>query len=105
MVSTNNKPLALHFDRILGADRNGTTSLFAVIGQYYPPHRATESLDILKRIDAEMPKGPDARLVMDKLCDPQDAEDQGLARTPPVTQTTTSWINEVERWFAALTRK
>lgn len=50
--------------------RNGTTSLFAaldvatgaVIGQCYKRHRATKFLDFLKRIDAE---------------------DQGLARTPP----------------------
>lgn len=53
--------------------RNGTASLFAaldvatgaVIGQCYKRHRATEFLDFLKRIDAEMPKGPDVRLVMD----------------------------------------
>ena len=53
--------------------RNGTTSLFAaldiatgaVIGKCYKRHRATEFLDFLKRIDAEMPKGPDVHLVMD----------------------------------------
>ena len=53
--------------------RNGTTSLFAaldiatgaVIGKCYKRHRATEFLDFLKRIDAEMPEGPDVHLVMD----------------------------------------
>lgn len=47
--------------------RNGTTSLFAaldvatgaVIGECYKRHRATEFLDILKRIDAAMPEGPE----------------------------------------------
>jgi hypothetical protein len=53
--------------------RNGTTSLFAaldvatgaVISQCYKRHRASEFLDFLKRIDAEIPKGPDVHLVMD----------------------------------------
>jgi putative transposase len=53
--------------------RHGTTSLFAaldiatgaVIGKCYKRHRATEFLDFLKRIDAEMPNGPDVHLVMD----------------------------------------
>jgi transposase len=53
--------------------RNGTTSLFAaldiatgaVIGKCYKRHRATEFLDFLKRIDAQMPDGPDVHLVMD----------------------------------------
>src|SRR3546814_6280561 len=53
--------------------RNGTTSLFAaldiatgaVIGKCYKRHRATEFLDFLRRIDAQMPKGPDVHLVMD----------------------------------------
>ena len=36
-----------------------------MIGKCYKRHRATEFLDFLKRIDAEMPKGPDVHLVMD----------------------------------------
>lgn len=67
--------------------RNGTTALFAaldiatgaVIGHCYKRHRATQFLDFLKRIDAEMPNGPDVHLVMDNY--------------------------QVERWFAELTRK
>jgi hypothetical protein len=45
-----------------------------------------------------------------QLCDAQDADDQGLARTSPAlacslhTNTAPS-INQVERWFAELTRK
>ena len=53
--------------------RNGTTSLFAaldsatgaVIGKCYKRNRATEFLDVLKKIDAAMPEGPDVHLVMD----------------------------------------
>jgi putative transposase len=37
----------------------------AVIGRCYKRHRATEFLDFLKRLDAEMPDGPDVHLVMD----------------------------------------
>jgi hypothetical protein len=41
---------------------------------------------------------------------PQDAQDQGVARSPaalsrPLTPTSASWINQVERCFAELTRK
>ena len=36
-----------------------------MIGKCYKRHRATEFLDFLNRIDAEMPKGPDMHLVMD----------------------------------------
>ncbi|MCI1757168.1 MAG: IS630 family transposase [Sphingobium sp.] len=98
--------------------RNGTTSLFAaldiatgaVIGKCYKRHRATEFLDFLKQIDAAMPEGPRGPPRDGQLCHPQDAPDQGLARRRPhwhvhFTPTSASWINQVERWFAELTRK
>lgn len=99
--------------------RNGTISLFAaldiatgaVIGKYYKRHRATEFLDFLKRIDAAMPMEPDMHLVMDgQLCHSQNAGDQGLAVAPSALAClfhtdSGSWINQVERWFAELTRK
>ncbi|BCH68186.1 hypothetical protein RvVAT039_pl10350 (plasmid) [Agrobacterium vitis] len=98
--------------------RNGTTSLFAaldvatgaVIGQCYKRHRATEFLDFLKRIDAEMPKGPDVHLVMDNYATHKTPRIKAwLARRPHwhvhFTPTSASWINQVERWFAELMRK
>src|ERR1700710_1563700 len=98
--------------------RNGTTSLFAaldiatgaVIGKCYKRHRATEFLDFLKRIDAEMPKGPDVHLVMDNYATHKTPRIKAwLARRPhwhiDFTPTSASWINQVERWFAELTRK
>ncbi|WP_460988355.1 IS630 family transposase [Sphingobium sp. TomTYG75] len=98
--------------------RNGTTSLFAaldiatgaVIGKCYKRHRATEFLDFLKRIDAEMPKGPDVHLVMDNYATHKTPKIKAwLARRPHwhvhFTPTSASWINQVERWFAELTRK
>ncbi len=98
--------------------RNGTTSLFAaldiatgaVIGHCYKRHRATEFLDFLKRIDAEMPSGPDVHLVMDNYATHKTPRIKAwLARRPHwhvhFTPTSASWINQVERWFAELTRK
>ncbi len=98
--------------------RNGTTSLFAaldittgaVIGHCYKRHRTTEFLDFLKRIDAEMPDGPDVHLVMDNYATHKTPRVKAwLARRPHwhvhFTPTSASWINQVERWFAELTRK
>lgn len=98
--------------------RNGTTSLFAaldiatgaVIGKCYKRHRASEFLDFLKRIDAAVPKGPDVHLVMDNYATHKTPKIKAwLARRPHwhvhFTPTSASWINQIERWFAELTRK
>jgi len=98
--------------------RNGTTPLFAaldvatgaVIGKCYKRHRATEFLDFLKRIDAVMPEGPDIHLVMENYATHKTPKIKAwLARRPHwhvhFTPTSASWINQVERWFAELTRK
>lgn len=98
--------------------RNGTTSLFAaldiatgtVIGKCYKRHRAKEFLDFLKQIDARMPEGPDVHLVMDNYATHKTPKIKAwLARRPHwhvhFTPTSASWINQVERWFAELTRK
>ena len=71
---------------------------------------ATEFLDFLRRIDAEMPKGPDVHLVMDNYATHKTPKIKAwLARRPHwhvhFTPTSASWINQVERWFAELTRK
>jgi putative transposase len=98
--------------------RNGTTSLFAaldiatgrVIGKCYKRHRATEFLDFLKQIDRQMPEGSDLHLVMDNYATHKTPKIKAwLARRPHwqvhFTPTSASWINQVERWFAELTRK
>lgn len=98
--------------------RHGTTSLFAaldiatgaVIGKCYKRHRAVEFLDFLKRIDTVMPEGPDVHLVMDNYATHKTPKIKAwLARRPHwhvhFTPTSASWINQVERWFAELTRK
>ncbi len=98
--------------------RNGTTSLFAalniatgaVIGKCYRRHRATEFLDLLRQIDAAMPQGPEVHLVTGNYATHKTPRIKAwLARRPHwhvhFTPTSASWINQVERWFAELTRK
>src|SRR3546814_7104370 len=57
-----------------------------------------------------MPKGPDVHLVMDNYATHKTPKVKAwLARRPHwhvhFTPTSASWINQVERWFAELTRK
>ena len=98
--------------------RNGTTSLFAaldvatgsVIGKCYRRHRAREFLDFLKVIDRNVPDGLDIHIVMDNYATHKTAGVKAwLARRPHwhvhFTPTSASWLNQVERWFAELTRK
>lgn len=98
--------------------RHGTTSLFAaldiasgfVIGKCYKRHRAAEFLDFLKQIDARVPDDLDVHIIMDNYATHKTAAVRAwLARRPRYqvhfTPTSASWINQVERWFAELTRK
>jgi transposase len=98
--------------------RHGVTSLFAaldvasgfVIGKCYKRHRATEFLDFLKQIDAQVTDGLDVHIIMDNYATHKTAVIKNwLARRPHYhvhfTPTSASWINQVERWFAELTRK
>ena len=104
--------------RTHGYVRHGTTSLFAaldvasgfVIGKCYKRHRATEFLDFLKEIDGCVPDDLDVHIVMDNYATHKTPRIKAwLARRPRYhvhfTPTSASWINQVERWFAELTRK
>ena len=98
--------------------RHGTTSLFAALdvasgfvsGKCYKRHRAAEFLDFLKQIDAHVPEGLDVHIIIDTDATHKTAVIKAwLARRPHYhvhfTPTSASWINQVERWFAELTRK
>jgi transposase len=98
--------------------RHGTTSLFAaldvasgkVIGEVHRRHRSTEFRKFLDGIDAQVPGDLDVPLILDNY---------GTHKTPLIhrwllrhprfhlhfTPTYSSWINQVERWFATLTDK
>jgi len=98
--------------------RNGTTTLFAaldvltgeVIGQCLPRHRHEEFLKFLKTIDAEVPQGLQVHLVLDNYSTHKhEAVARWLKRHKRFhlhfTPTSSSWLNQVERWFRDLTEK
>jgi transposase len=98
--------------------RSGTTTLFAaldvasgqVIGSLHRRHRAREFQKFLTKIDTEVPAELDVHLVCDNL---------STHKTPAIarwldahprfhlhfTPTSSSWLNQVERWFGLLTDK
>ena len=98
--------------------RHGTTSLFAaldvktgeVIGACHRRHRSTEFRRFLDRVDATVPPDLDVHLILDNYATYKTpAIQRWLARRPRYhlhfTPTSSSWLNQVERWFAALTEK
>src|SRR5580698_6132289 len=98
--------------------RHGTTSLFAaldiatgrVIGKCYPRHRAAEFRKFLDEIEANVPGDLEVHLVMDNYATHKTPLIRNwLARRPRwhvhLTPTSSSWLNQVERFFALLTDK
>lgn len=96
--------------------RHGTTSLFAaldiatgrVIGKCYPQHRATEFRHFLDEIEAAVPRNLDVHLVMDNYATHKaPLVRDWLLKRPRwhvhLTPTSSSWLNQVERFFALLT--
>lgn len=81
-----------------------------VIDKCYRRHRAAEFIDFLKQIDAQIPDAFDAHIVMDNYATHKtDMLKTWLAHRPHylvhLAPTSASWINQIERWFAELTRK
>jgi transposase len=98
--------------------RYGTTTLFAaleartgrVIGEFHQRHRTREFRHFLGTIDAAVPAELDVHLILDNYgTHKTPAIQRWLVRHPRFhvhfTPTGASWINLVERWFAALTEK
>jgi transposase len=98
--------------------RHGVTSLFAaldiatgrVIGKCFPRHRAAEFRKFLDEIEANVPGGLDIHLVMDNYATHKTQLIRDwLAKRPRwhvhLTPTSSSWLNQVERFFARLTDK
>ena len=98
--------------------RHGTTSLFAaldiatgtVIGHCYPRHRSAEFRKFLDRTCANVPADLEVHLVMDNYATHKTKLIRDwLAKRPRwqvhFTPTGSSWINQVERFFALLTDK
>ena len=81
-----------------------------VIGELHRRHRSTEFRKFLDRIDAEVPTDLDVHLVLDNYTTHKTPLiHRWLLRHPRFhlhfTPTYSSWINQVERWFAELTEK
>jgi len=98
--------------------RHGTTSLFAaldiatgkVIGETHRRHRSTEFKGFLDRIEQEVPADLEVHIVLDNYgTHKTELIRRWLLRHPRFqvhyTPTYSSWLNQVERWFAALTEK
>ena len=98
--------------------RHGTTTLFAalnvlegtVIGECHPRHRHQEFLQFLERIETSINRSLDIHLVLDNYgTHKHPAVKAWLAERPRYhlhfTPTSSSWLNQIERWFAEITRK
>ena len=100
--------------------RYGTTTLFAafnilngkVIGSCLPRHRGKEFLKFLNQLEKEVPADLDVHLILDNYSTHKSAEVQRWFK--PIkrrrfhfhfTPTSSSWLNQVERWFGLITDK
>jgi transposase len=99
-------------------ERHGTTTLFAalnvvegsVIAECRPRHRHQEFVAFLNRIDQAVAPDLEVHLVLDNYGTHKHPEvKKWLAARPRYhvhfTPTSSSWLNQVERWFAEITRK
>ena len=98
--------------------RHGTTTLFAaldivtgkVIGECHRRHRAKEFVAFLRTLNREIPKHLDVHLVLDNYATHStEAVLRWRKRNPRFhfhfIPTYSSWLNQVERWFALLTER
>jgi len=95
--------------------RNGTTSLFAaldvatgnVLGKCFRRHRTAEFRKFLDHVDSQVPPDLEVHLIMDNYCTHKAAPiKRWLLRHRRYhlhfTPTHSSWLNQIERWFALL---
>ena len=100
--------------------RNGTTTLFAafnilngkVIGTCQPRHRSREFVKFLNHLEKELPADQEVHLIMDNYCTHKSAEVQRWLKPKKrkrfhfhFTPTSSSWLNQVERFFALITER
>ena len=107
-------------------DRHGTTTLFAgfiaavnaetdvkagsVIGKCMPRHRAKEFRAFLDEVERNVPTGLDIHIVMDNVSSHKtETIKRWFAKRPRwhmhFTPTSSSWLNQVERFFALIAQK
>src|SRR5271157_2750366 len=100
--------------------RYGTTTLFAafnilngkVIGNCLPRHRGKEFLHFLRQLEKEVPAEVEVHLILDNYSTHKSAEVQAWLKPKKrqrfhfhFTPTSSSWLNQVERWFGLITER
>jgi len=100
--------------------RHGTTTLFAafniltgkVIGQCLPRHRGREFVLFLRQLEQAVPPDLEVHLILDNYSTHKCPPVQRWLKPPKrqrfhfhFTPTSSSWLNQVERWFAEITRQ
>jgi transposase len=98
--------------------RHGTTTLFAafnilngkVIGTCQQRHRSREFVKFLNHLEKQLPAEQEIHLIMDNYCTHKSAAVQRWLRPRKrkrfhfhFTPTSSSWLNQVERFFALIT--
>jgi transposase len=96
--------------------RHGTTSLFAaleaatgrIIGRCQGRHRQQEFVRFLDQIEQTVPASLDIHLVLDNYATHKAPKVAAWLKKRPryhlhFTPTSSSWLNQVERWFAKIT--
>ena len=98
--------------------RHGTTTLFAaldiatgnVIGECHRRHRSVEFRAFLNALDREIPKDLEVHVVLDNYATHSTPTIKRWRSRHPrfhfhFVPTYSSWLNQVERWFALLTER
>ena len=98
--------------------RNGTTTLFAalntltgeVLGTCAQRHRHQQWLAFLREINKATPKDKEIHIICDNYATHKHPKVKSWLKYHKrfhvhFTPTSASWINQVERWFAELTRR
>jgi transposase len=100
--------------------RHGTTTLFTafnilngkVIGTCQERHRSREFVRFLNQLERELPHDQDVHLIMDNYGTHKSAEVQRWLKPKRrsrfrfhFTPTSSSWLNQVERFFALITER
>jgi transposase len=100
--------------------RHGTTTLFAafnilngkVIASCLPRHRGREFVKFLNQLENEVPRELEIHLILDNYSTHKSAEVQRWLKPKKrsrfhfhFTPTSSSWLNQVERWFGLITDK
>lgn len=100
--------------------RHGTTTLFAafnilngkVIGRCLPRHRGREFVKFLNQLEKEVPPDLQVHFIVDNYSTHKSTEVERWLRPKKrrrfhvhFTPTSSSWLNQVERWFGLITER